>query len=160
MLGGSRVACRGKCMYISERGPFSLVTTIEEPLERKSSGYGLEVREYVHRDPSSWPCGSLYQQKLALNSPTSGGRLIGIVHSRTQATEFLCISQRRLDLGTSRWWAVNFTPRQLYPGKSPRYPLDMSLSGYQSWYGRHGEVKILYPPPTGTGTPVPESSST
>jgi hypothetical protein len=30
----------------------------------------------------------LYLQKLALTSPTSGGRLVGIVGSRTQATEF------------------------------------------------------------------------
>jgi hypothetical protein len=31
---------------------------------------------------------TLYQQKLALTSPTSGGRSVGIVLSRTQATEF------------------------------------------------------------------------
>jgi hypothetical protein len=30
----------------------------------------------------------LYPQKLAPTSLTSGGRLVGIVHSRTQATEF------------------------------------------------------------------------
>jgi hypothetical protein len=29
-------------------------------------------------------------QKLALTSPTSGGRLVGIVRSRTQAMEFVC----------------------------------------------------------------------
>jgi hypothetical protein len=28
-------------------------------------------------------------QKLALTSPTSGGRSVGVVRSRTQATEFL-----------------------------------------------------------------------
>jgi hypothetical protein len=31
----------------------------------------------------------LYPQKLALNSPTSGGRLVGIVCSRTKATELV-----------------------------------------------------------------------
>jgi hypothetical protein len=31
---------------------------------------------------------SLYPQKLALTSPTSGGRSIGIVRSQTQVTEF------------------------------------------------------------------------
>jgi hypothetical protein len=36
-----------------ERGPFCLVSTIEELLERKSSGSGLESREYGRRDPSS-----------------------------------------------------------------------------------------------------------
>jgi hypothetical protein len=35
-----------------ERGPFSLVSTIEELLERKSSGSGPENREYGSRDPS------------------------------------------------------------------------------------------------------------
>jgi hypothetical protein len=35
-----------------------------------------------------WPRDTLYSQKLALTSPTSGGRLIGIVRLRTKATEF------------------------------------------------------------------------
>jgi hypothetical protein len=35
-----------------ERGPLSLVSTIEELLERKSSVFGLENREYGRRDPS------------------------------------------------------------------------------------------------------------
>jgi hypothetical protein len=35
-----------------ERGPLNLVSTIEELLERKSSGSGLENREYGRRDPS------------------------------------------------------------------------------------------------------------
>jgi hypothetical protein len=35
-----------------ERGPLSLVSTTEALLERKSSGSGLERREYGHRDPS------------------------------------------------------------------------------------------------------------
>jgi hypothetical protein len=34
-----------------ERGPLSLVSTIEELLERKSSDSGLESREYSRRDP-------------------------------------------------------------------------------------------------------------
>jgi hypothetical protein len=71
-----------------ERGPFSLVSKIEELLERKSSGSGLEIREYDLWDPSRWPRSTLYLQKLALTSPTSGGRSVGIVRSRTQATEF------------------------------------------------------------------------
>jgi hypothetical protein len=35
-----------------ERGPISLVSSIGEVLERKSSGSGLESREYGRRDPS------------------------------------------------------------------------------------------------------------
>jgi hypothetical protein len=34
---------------VLERGPLSLVTAIEELLER-SSGFGLENRDYDHRD--------------------------------------------------------------------------------------------------------------
>ena len=33
----------------------------------------------------------LYPQKLALTSPTGGGRSVGIVRSRTKATEFFFI---------------------------------------------------------------------
>jgi hypothetical protein len=35
-----------------KRGPLSPVSTIVELLERKSSGSGLENREYVRKDPS------------------------------------------------------------------------------------------------------------
>jgi hypothetical protein len=76
-----------------ERGPLSLVSTTEELLERKSSGSGLEIREYGHRDPSRWPCGTLYPQKLAVNSSTSGGRSVGIVRSRTHSTEFVYLTK-------------------------------------------------------------------
>jgi hypothetical protein len=71
-----------------ERGSLSLVITIEELLERKSSGSGLERREYGRRDPSRRPRGTLCPQKMALTLPTSGSRSVGIVRSRTQATEF------------------------------------------------------------------------
>jgi hypothetical protein len=36
-----------------ERGPLSLVSTTEELLGRKSSGSGLEIREYGRRDPTT-----------------------------------------------------------------------------------------------------------
>jgi hypothetical protein len=71
-----------------ERGPLSLVSIIEELFERKSGGCGLETWDYSHRDPSCWPRGTLYPRKLALTSPTSGDRSVGIVSSRTKATEF------------------------------------------------------------------------
>jgi hypothetical protein len=70
-----------------ERGPLSLVSKIEELLGRKSSDSGIEIREYGRRDPSRWPRGTFYLQTLALTSPTSGCRLVGIVLLRTQATE-------------------------------------------------------------------------
>jgi hypothetical protein len=48
-----------------------------------SSGIAvLKLRKILDR-------GTLYPQKFSLTSPTSGGRSVCIVHSRTQATEFL-----------------------------------------------------------------------
>jgi hypothetical protein len=49
---------------------------------------GLESQEYGRKDPLRWPGGTIYQQMLQLTSPTSGGCWVGIVRSRTQATEF------------------------------------------------------------------------
>jgi hypothetical protein len=74
-----------------ERGPLNLVSTIEGLLERKSSGSGLENRDYGRRNSSRWPRDILYPQKLVLNSLTSGGGSVGIVHSWTQATEFTLV---------------------------------------------------------------------
>jgi hypothetical protein len=64
--------------------------------KEKSSGSGLESRDYGRMDPSRWPCGTLYPQKLVLTSLTRGGRSVGTVRSRTQATQFsflVCYSQ-------------------------------------------------------------------
>jgi hypothetical protein len=56
---------------------------------QKSSGSCLENRDYGRRDQSRWPRGTLYPQKLAITSPTSGGRSVVIVRSRNQTMEFL-----------------------------------------------------------------------
>jgi hypothetical protein len=61
-----------------ERDTLSLVSTIEELLGRKSSGSGLENREYGRRDPSRWPHGTFYPRKLSLTPPTSGGRSLAV----------------------------------------------------------------------------------
>jgi hypothetical protein len=71
-----------------ERVPLSLVSTIEELLGRKSSGAVLEIRKYGRGDPLRWP---FYRQNLALTCLTSGGRSVGIVRSRTKATEFFIL---------------------------------------------------------------------
>jgi hypothetical protein len=70
-----------------ELGPLSLMSIIEELLGRNSSGSSLENWEYVRGDPLRWPYDTLYPQKLALASPTSGGRSVGRVRLRTKATE-------------------------------------------------------------------------
>jgi hypothetical protein len=72
-----------------ERGPLSFVSTTEELLERKvaasvqkSENTAAGIRHAEHVAP-------LYPPKLALTSPTSGGRSVGIVCSRTKAMELL-----------------------------------------------------------------------
>jgi hypothetical protein len=74
-----------------ERGPLSLVSTIEEVLGRNISDFGLENREYGRGDPLREQRDTLYQLKLALTSPTGCGRSVGIVSLRTKATEFVCL---------------------------------------------------------------------
>jgi hypothetical protein len=64
------------------------MSTIAELLEKKCSGSGLESREYGRREPSRWPRGTLYPQKLPLPSSTSGYHSVGTVRSWTMATEF------------------------------------------------------------------------
>jgi hypothetical protein len=71
-----------------ERVPLGPVSTIEELLERKSSGSGLESWEYSHRNPLRWPRDTLYLQNLALTLPTSSGCSVGRVRLRTKATGF------------------------------------------------------------------------
>jgi hypothetical protein len=68
-----------------KRGPLSLVSTVEELLERKSSSCDLEnrimaieIRRIDHATP-------LYAQKLVITSLTSGGC------SWTKATELLLL---------------------------------------------------------------------
>jgi hypothetical protein len=51
--------------------------------------FEIRIREYDPRDPSRWPRGTLFPQKLALTSPTYGERSVGIVRSRTPAMKFV-----------------------------------------------------------------------
>jgi hypothetical protein len=89
---GSIPATTKKKVVGLERGPLSFVSTIEELLERKSSGSGLKTEITAVGDLSRLPRGTLYPQKLALTSPTSDGRSVGIFRSRTKAKEFFKIT--------------------------------------------------------------------
>jgi hypothetical protein len=68
----------------------------------------LNLPEYGRRDPSRCPCGTLYLQKLALSSPTSGGCSVGIVCSWTEAMEFLTSIEQWQD---SKEMRVQSTPK-------------------------------------------------
>jgi hypothetical protein len=59
-----------------------------------ASHIGLEIWEYGCGDLLWWPRNTLCSQKLALTSPSSGGCSVGIVRSRTKATEFVCLASR------------------------------------------------------------------
>jgi hypothetical protein len=88
-----------------ERGPLSLVSTTEELLDRKVASPVKKNREYGRRDPSHWPRGTLYPQKLAITSPTSGGRSVGIVRSRTQTMKFFYETRKFFTmLARSQYW--------------------------------------------------------
>jgi hypothetical protein len=70
-----------------QRGPLSLVSTIEELLERKSSGSSLENRDTAVEDPPRWLRDTPLSAKVGTNfvdKPLSFGR---ILCSRTKATE-------------------------------------------------------------------------
>jgi hypothetical protein len=70
------------------QGPLSIVSTTEELLEWKNSSSGLENRDYSRGIRHADHATSLYPQKLELTSPACGSSSVGIVHSRTYATEF------------------------------------------------------------------------
>jgi hypothetical protein len=71
-----------------ERGPLSLVSTTEELLERKSGVSGLETENTAVGIRHADHVALSILKELALTSPTGGGCSVGIVRSRTQATEF------------------------------------------------------------------------
>jgi hypothetical protein len=72
-----------------EWGPLSLVRITEELLETEVSAPVYKTEINGRGDSLRWPSDTLYPLKLALTSPTSGGRSVGIVRLRTKAPEFL-----------------------------------------------------------------------
>jgi hypothetical protein len=79
---------RKKKLVSLELGPLSLVSTTEELIDRKvaapvykTENTAVGIRPADHVAPS-------ISKKLAITSPTSGGRSAGVVGSRTQTMEF------------------------------------------------------------------------
>jgi hypothetical protein len=62
---------------------------------KESSGSGQKTEINGHGDSLRWPRDTLYPQKLALASPTSGGRSVGIVRWRTKAPELHSLYKSR-----------------------------------------------------------------
>jgi hypothetical protein len=89
---------------VSGTDPLSLVSTTEELLDRKVAApvYKTEntevgIRHADHVAPS-------IRKKLAITWPTSGGRSVGIVRSRTQTME---LSTTCLNIGLKCFVARN-----------------------------------------------------
>ena len=71
-----------------DRGPLSLVRSSEELLEKSSGSRSRKQKLTAVGTRCVDHVTPLYPQKLALTSPTGGGRSVGIVRVRTKATEF------------------------------------------------------------------------
>jgi hypothetical protein len=117
-----------------ERGPLSLESTTEDLLGRSSSGSGLEIRGYGRRDPSRLLRDTLFPQNLALSSPTSRGRSVGIVRLRTQAKELLLLLTEFTELNyrqreSSFFFAVSSLGETKWGGGEP-WTLSRS---FQTW---------------------------
>jgi hypothetical protein len=85
-----------------------------------------------------------YPLKLAITSPTSGGRSVDIVRSRTQTMEFSFFFRE--------WWVVSFTFRKIHPqGRSHLYLRDRRFGRA----GCCGEEKSLTLPAKSTPAAKP-----
>jgi hypothetical protein len=70
-------------------GPLSFVRITEELLERTVAAPVNKTEINGRGDSLRWPRDTLYQLKLALTSPTNGGRSVGIVRWQTKTRIFL-----------------------------------------------------------------------
>jgi hypothetical protein len=91
-------------VVVLERGPLSLLMIIEELLESKVGAPVYKTKINGRGDLLRWPRDTLYSLKLALTSPTSGGRSDGIVRWRTKAPEFLFFAFLLQDFRFPQCW--------------------------------------------------------
>jgi hypothetical protein len=75
-----------------ERGPLSLVSTTEELLDRKLAAPVYKTENTAVR--------IRHADHVAITSPTSGGRSVGIVRSQTQTMEFSLVFVQNINLAT------------------------------------------------------------
>jgi hypothetical protein len=87
----------------------SIMRTIEDLLGRNSNGSVIESPEYGHWNPLRWPRCTLYPKNLALRSPTSCGRSVGMVCCRTKSTDY-----DELDMAEYRCFKKSFTKLKAY----------------------------------------------
>jgi hypothetical protein len=78
----------------------------------------------------------LYPQKLALTSPTSGGRSVGIVFSRTQATElvFVCSNNNNNNEANRLKVYINDVPIAIFRAGNVRNNTDVQIFRFSLVY--------------------------
>jgi hypothetical protein len=91
--GSIPIITRKKEVVGLERGPLSLVTTTEELLDRKVAAPVYKTENTAVGTRHADHVAPFIRKKLAITSPTSGGRSVGIVRSRTQTMEFSFFSE-------------------------------------------------------------------
>jgi hypothetical protein len=102
-----------------ERGPLSLVSTTEELFGRNGSGSGLGNREYGRRDPSRWPCDTLYRRIVGTNF-TDKRRSLGRYNALADSGQgvWFCVFQDLYGCihlfvsGSRRYLSSNKAPQQ------------------------------------------------
>jgi hypothetical protein len=80
-----------------ERGALSLVSTTEGLLDRKVEAPVSKIENMAVGIRHADQVALSIRKTLAITSPTSGGRSVGIVHSRTQTMEFRLVFSFRYD---------------------------------------------------------------
>jgi hypothetical protein len=73
-----------------KRGPLTFVSTIDW----KSSGSGLENREYDSRDPSRWPCDTPLSTKVGTNFPDKWWSLRSVQFARSHGVKLIIIEPK------------------------------------------------------------------